>query len=178
MFTELIEGKGEILVLKGFQPLGLKSHSLCFQTSQNEGQKIHNSSHTFHSKIHPDGPEIALKENQNPTVFQQLGRLDGFSNGRYEKNHESFDLYAAKFESGAIKFWGEKITQVLEPFQNKDSSLVLYYKEQLMAISNSFKIAQKTALEAKGWLYTTGKVIQHWFIIDLYTQLAIYSVWL
>ena len=36
------------------------------------------------------------------------GRLDGLSIGRYEKqNHESFDLYAAKFESGEIRFWGE-----------------------------------------------------------------------
>ena len=30
------------------------------------------------------------------------GRLDGFSIGRYEKNRESFDLYAAKFESVAM----------------------------------------------------------------------------
>ena len=34
------------------------------------------------------------------------GRLDGFSIGRYEKNRESFDLYAAKFESKAMRFWG------------------------------------------------------------------------
>ena len=39
-----------------------------------------------------------------------------------------------------------------------------------MANSNSFKITQKTAFEAKGRLYTTGKVIQRLFIIDLYTQ--------
>ena len=44
-----------------------------------------------------------------------------------------------------------------------------------MANSNSFKIAQKTAFEAKGPLYTTGEVIQRLFIIDLYTQLAIYG---
>ena len=35
--------------------------------------------------------------------------------------------------------------------------------------SNSFKIAQKTAFEAKGRLYTTGKVIEPLLIIDLYT---------
>ena len=35
------------------------------------------------------------------------GRLDGFSIGRYEKNRESFDLHAAKFESGAMRFWRE-----------------------------------------------------------------------
>ena len=41
--------------------------------------------------------------------------------------------------------------------------------EQSTANSNSFKIAQKTAFEAKGRLYTTGKVIQRLFIIDLCT---------
>ena len=35
--------------------------------------------------------------------------------------------------------------------------------------SNAFKIAQKTAYEVKGRLYTTGQVIQRLFIIDLYT---------
>ena len=48
-------------------------------------------------------------------------------------------------------------------------------KEESTANSNSFKIAQKTAFEVKGRLYTTGKVIQRLFIIDLYTQLAIYG---
>ena len=39
----------------------------------------------------------------------------------------------------------------------------------------SFKIAQKTAFEAKGRLSdTTGKVIQRLFITDLHTYLAIY----
>ena len=36
------------------------------------------------------------------------GGLDGFSIERYEKNRGSFDLYAAKFESGAMRFWAEK----------------------------------------------------------------------
>ena len=36
------------------------------------------------------------------------------------------------------------------------------------------KIAQKTASVAKGRQYTTGKVIQRLFKIDLYTNLAIY----
>ena len=47
--------------------------------------------------------------------------------------------------------------------------LNLSVKEQPTANSNSFKIAQKTAFEAKGRLYTTGKVIQRLFIIDLFT---------
>ena len=46
--------------------------SLCFQTSQHKGQKIHDSSRTFLSKIHLNGPELALEENQNPTVFERL----------------------------------------------------------------------------------------------------------
>ena len=45
---------------------------------------------------------------------------------------------------------------------------VPYYMEQSTANSNSFKIAEKTAFEAKGRLCTTGKVIQRLFIIDLY----------
>ena len=55
-----------------------------------------------------------------------MGRLDGFSIGRYVKNRESFDLYAVKFESGAFDFGGGggEIAPALEPFQNKDSSLV------------------------------------------------------
>jgi len=36
-----------------------------------------------------------------------LGRLDGFSIGRYEKKRESFDLYAAKFGGGVMRFWGK-----------------------------------------------------------------------
>ena len=42
-------------------------------------------------------------------------------------------------------------------------------KEFEFAVDCSFKIAQKTASEAKGRLYTTGKVVQRLFIIDLYT---------
>ena len=34
--------------------------------------------------------------------------LDGFSIGRYEKKLESFDLFPAKFESGAMRFSGGK----------------------------------------------------------------------
>ena len=49
-----------------------KIASLRFQTSQHTGQKIHDSSRTFQSKIHLNGPELALEENQNPTVFERL----------------------------------------------------------------------------------------------------------
>ena len=55
------------------------------------------------------------------------GRLDGFSIGRYEKNRESFDLYAAKFESKAMRFWGKKSPRrwnAFKRFQNKASTLV------------------------------------------------------
>ena len=78
------------------------------------------------------------------------GRLDGFSIGRYEKNHESFDLYAAKFESGGMRIWGEKSPRHWNPFKTRFPPLSFCYKEQSTANSNSFKIAQKTAFEAKG----------------------------
>ena len=45
-----------------------------------------------------------------------------------------------------------------------------------MANSKSFKIAQKTAFEAKGRLYTTGKVIQRLLNIDLYTYLTMIAM--
>ena len=105
-----------------------------------------------------------------------LGRLDGFLIGRYEKNLKSFDLYAAKFESGAMQFWRGKSPRRWSPFKTRFPPLSFYYKEEPTANSNSFKIPQKkNAFEAKGRLYTTGKVIQHLFIIDLYTQLVIYG---
>ena len=67
-----------------------------------------------------------------------MGRLDGFSIGRYEKNRESFDLYAIIWNS-------QRRTQIHS------------------------KSLKKTTFEAKGRLYTTAKVIQRLFIIDLYT---------
>ena len=45
-----------------------------------------------------------------------------------------------------------------------------------MANSKSFKIAQKTAFEAKGRLYTTAKVIQRLLNIDLYTYLTMIAM--
>ena len=102
------------------------------------------------------------------------GCLDGFSIGRYEEKRESFDLFATEFESGAMRFFGGKSLRHWSPFKTWIPPLSFYYKEQSTANSNSFKIAQKTAFEVKGRLYTTGKVIQRLFIIDLYTQLAIY----
>ena len=59
------------------------------------------------------------------------------------------------------------------PFQNMD--FIFRNSKPSTANSKSFKIAQKTAFEAKGRLYTTGKVIQRLFNIDLYTYLAIYG---
>ena len=76
-------------------------------------------------------------------------------------------VYSRPFASKAVfeRFW-----------MNFSSPLtLLYIKEESMANWNSFKIVQKTAFEAKGQLYITGKVIQCLFIIDLYTQLAIYG---
>ena len=103
------------------------------------------------------------------------GRLDGFSIGRYEKNRESFDLYAAKFESGAMRFWREKWPRHWNPSKqgfHPCPSIIKNSQRRTQIHSKSFK---KTAFEAKGRLYTTGKVIRRLFIIDLHTQLAIYG---
>ena len=45
------------------------------------------SPRTFHSKIHPNGPELALKENQNPTVFEYLGCIARFSCASQKLSH-------------------------------------------------------------------------------------------
>ena len=94
--------------------------------------------------------------------------LDGFSIGRYEEKRESFDLFAAKFESERCDFPGENCSGA-GALQNKDSSLVLllFNRNTETADSESFKITQKTAFEAKGRLYSTGKVIQRIFNLDL-----------
>ena len=67
----------------------------------------------------------AAKSHSTTTQYRQRRRLDGFSIGRYEKKRESFDPFAARFKSGAMRFPGKKIAPAMEPFQNKDSSLVL-----------------------------------------------------
>ena len=51
------------------------------------------------------------------------GRLDGFSIGRYE----SFDLNAAKFESGAMRFSGGKLLRRWSPFKTRIPSLSFYF---------------------------------------------------
>ena len=77
------------------------------------------------------------------------GRLDGFSIGRYEKNCESFDLYAAKFESGAMRFWGE----------NRPGAWTLS-KQGFHPCPSIIKKSQPrvNAFEAKGRLYITKTV--------------------
>ena len=76
--------------------------------------------------------------------------LDGFSNRRYEEKRESFDLLATKFESGVIRFLGEKSLKHWSPFKTWIPPLSFYYTEQSTVNSNSFKIAKNTAFEAKG----------------------------
>ena len=71
----IIEGQEWKPCFERFQRRGdfpAKIALLHFQTSQHKGQKIHDSSRTFQLKIHPNGPELALEENQNPTVFERL----------------------------------------------------------------------------------------------------------
>ena len=69
------------------------------------------------------------------------GCLNGFLIGRYEKNRESFDLYAVKFESGTMRFFGEKSLRRWNPFKTRIPPLSFLYMEQSTVNSNSFKIA-------------------------------------
>ena len=74
-----------------------KIASLRFQTSQHKGQKIHDSSRMFQSKIHPNGPELAVEESQNPTVFERLECVARFMIGCLENDDlENEDLRPRK----------------------------------------------------------------------------------
>ena len=109
-----------------------KNASLRFQTSQHKGQKIQDSSRarTFQLDNRPvrKGQSAGTVCDWHVWILLHipvarilwdfgflrglaLGRLDRFSIGRYEKNPESFDLYAVKFESGVMRFLGEKSLQ-------------------------------------------------------------------
>ena len=87
--------------------------------------------------------------------------FDGFSIGRYKQKCESFDLIDAKFKSKVMH------APALEPFQNKDTSLVLLLSETVNGVLKILQNCSKTVFEAKGRQYTTGKVIQRLFDIDL-----------
>ena len=81
-----------------------------------------------------------------------------------------FDRYIMlrSLKAERFDFGGKKSLRRWNPFKTRIPPLSFYYMEQSTATSNSFKIAQKTAFEAKGRLYTTGKVIQRLFNIDSY----------
>lgn len=73
--------------------------------------KIQASSRTSRSRIHPNGPELALEENQNPVPSEQSRCITLFTCLLIA----SFWLDAvwgwhtcAKFESGAVRFFGWK----------------------------------------------------------------------
>ena len=73
---------------------------------------------------------------------------------------------------------GYNIDEAVEARYTKQNTSTLPFKFRISLRKKSsnignlflpFKIAQKTAFEVKGLLYTTSKVIQRLFIIDLYT---------
>ena len=99
------------------------------------------------------------------------GRLDGFSIERYEENRESFNLYAAKLESGAMCFLGEKLLLRWNPFKTR---IPWPFPSIIVTVNGELKIAKKTTFEAKGRLYTTARVIQRLFII-IYIELTIFN---
>ena len=60
--------------------------------------------------------------------LQAFWMLDGFSIEWHET--ESIDLFAAKFESGAMRFSGKKSLRRWSPFKTRIPPLSFYYKEQ------------------------------------------------
>ena len=143
--------------------------SVCCLTTSNQKEAISGTVSGWHVWILLRIPAAWILWDFNFLRRLAPGCLHGFSIGRYEEKRESFDLFATGFESGAMRFLRGKSLQHWSPFKTWIPPLSFYYKEQSTAKSNSFKIAQKTAFEVKRRLYTTVKVIQRLFIIDLYT---------
>ena len=67
------------------------------------------------------------------------GSLDGFSIGRYEEKRECFDLNAAKFESGAMRFLGEKSLQRWNPFKTRIPPFSFYNSNSQRRTQNCSK---------------------------------------
>ena len=70
------------------------------------------------------------------------GRLDGFSIGRYEKNRKSFDLYAVKFEIGAMLFLGEKSLRRWNPFKTSFPPFSLFYYARVNVQRRTLQMAK------------------------------------
>ena len=97
--------------------------------------------------------------------------LQKFENSRGGRQARNFTTNAPKIldlKSSSEQIFSRKlplgapeIAPALEPLKKRILPLSFFYKEQQTANSKAFKIAQKTAFEAKGLQYTTGKVIQH-----------------
>ena len=74
-----------------------------------------------------------------------------------------------------MRFWWEKSPRRWNPSKQGFHPCPSIIKNSQWRTQIHSRIVQKTAFEAKGRLYTTGKEIQRLFIIDLHTQLAIYG---
>ena len=70
------------------------------------------------------------------------GRLNGFSIGRYEKNRKSFDLYAVKFEIGAMRFLGEKSLRRWNPFKTSFPPFSLFYYARVNVQRRTLQMAK------------------------------------
>ena len=127
------------------------------------------------STVH--SPQSAIQGTFTYLVSNSVSKAVRFSIGRYEKKREFFDLFAAKSETGAMRFSGgiRSGAGTLSKYRFRPCYSIIRNSKTSTANSKSFKIAQKTAFGAKGRLYTTGKVNQRLFNIDLYTYLAIYG---
>ena len=76
------------------------------------------------STVH--SPQSAIQGTFTYLVSNSVSKAVRFSIGRYEKKREFFDLFAAKFESGAMRFSGG-IRSGAGPFQNMDFALVILF---------------------------------------------------
>ena len=143
--------------------------SVCCLTTSNQKEAVSGTVSGWHVSILLHIPAARILWDFNFLRWLAPGRLDGFSIGRYEEKHESFDLFATGFESGAMRFLRGKSpgTGALSKHGlHPCPSIIRNSQRRIQTPSKSLK---KTAFEVKGQLYTTGKVIQRLFIINLYT---------
>ena len=94
------------------------------------------------------------------------GLLDGLFIGRFEEKRESFNLFAAKFESGAMRFWGENHFGAGALSKQGFLPCPSIIRNSKRRTQNASKSPKKPLLRQKGNNNTTGKVIQRLFNID------------
>ena len=167
-----------------------KMASLRFQTSQENGRKIHSFSRTSWSKIHPNGPDLALEENQDPIPSERSNCVT-----RFTRTSLKLSCWFPLSDWTPVIFYRLLFNGVQSERGNQQDSLRLacvnlvthfhfldflfhpwpsIQRHSQYSKLEIFKIAQNTTFEAKEGHFITGKVIRRSFSIGPRTYLSIY----